>query len=219
MKEFLNLYNEQLSNARESLYKQQLEKYGESVARKLVEDSIVGLVCRVRAGANNSKASKFEIKLASDLESYRELIQKKEARLNKIEEATSLAIRDINNIIMNTLLNNNSIEVEFDKKHVLAKKDFKRLLIVGNEMLPKNYHIQPTVDNTDLKFIGHTGGGDILYHSCRIPSREIYAIRLDENRLFNYFVECPLALINSKFVHSAKIELVTPELLQKIIIK
>jgi len=233
MQNHIELFLKQLSELPPSGYKTQLEKYGEAVLRNIINNSIISLIAEIRITENtpafklheadiNIKTTKFipiKIKLPCDLEVLNELIYKQAPRMEKINEASSKVSAIINNHFMNYILSDINITVNLTKEAIFEKRENKRVIIIGNDVLDLNYPIQPTIDNSSLRFIGDTLEGDLLFHSSRIPSRDIYTIDLTKDKPLVYHIKDSLTIFNNEFIHIAGLELVNPELLRKYTIK
>ena len=233
MKNYIELFFNQLSELPASGYKTQLEKYGESVLRNIISNSIINYIADIKITKNipsfklheadlNIKTDKYipvRIKLSSDLEVLNELVYKQAPRMDKINEASLKASSIINNHFLNYILSDINITVNLTKEAVFEKRENARLIIIGNDVLDLNYTIQPTIDNDSLRFIGNTLEGDILFHSRRIPSRSIYTIDLVDEKPLIYHVKDSLTIFNNEFIHLGGMELVNPELLRKFTIK
>ena len=233
MQNYIDLFFSQLSELPTSGYKTQLEKYGETVLTGIIDKSIISLIAEIRITKKtpafklheadiNIRTDKFlplEIKLASDLEVLNELVYKQSPNMNKISDAVEKAALIINDNFMNYILSDTGINVELSKKAIFEKRANRRVIIIGNGVLELSNTIQPTIDSTSLKFIGDTVEGDLLFHSSRIPSRSIYTVDLSESKPVVYHVKDALTIINNKFIHTAGMELVNPEMLRRFTIK
>jgi len=233
MQNHIELFLKQLSELPPSGYKTQLEKYGEAVLRNIISNSIISLIAEIRITENtpafklheadiNIKTNKYipiKIKLPCDLEVLNELVYKQVPRMDKINEASNKVSAIINNNFMNYILSDINITVNLSKKAVFEKRENTRVIIIGNDVLDLNYPIQPTIDNTSLRFIGDTLEGDLLFHSSRIPSRDIYTVDLVEEKPLIYHIKDSLTIFNNEFIHVAGLELINPELLRKYTIK
>jgi len=229
MHNYVELFLNQLSELPPSGYKTQLSKYGETIVKNIIGGSIIGLIANIEITTETPKFKLHEsdlniktnkivpvrIKLPSDLEVLNELVYKQLPRLEKIQEATNKVILNINFHLMNCLLSDISVSVPLSKELIFNKKSYSRIIIVGNDVLALDYHIQPITDNTDLKFIGNTKEGDLLYHSCRIPSRSVYTIDLKENKPIRYSIKDSLTVYNNEYIHVAGVEIVNPDLIRR----
>lgn len=233
MQNYIELFFNQLSELPPSGYKTQLEKYGEAILRNIISNSVINHIATIKITKDtpafklhesdiNIKTDKFipiRIKLSSDLEVLNELVYKQAPRMDKINEASAQASSIINNHFLNYILSDVGITVNLNKKAVFEKRENMRLIIIGNDVLDLNYPIQPTVDNTSLRFVGNTLEGDILFHSSRIPARDIYTIDLVDDKPLVYYIKDSLTIFKNEFIHTAGMELINPELLRKYTIK
>ena len=227
MKNYVDTFKKQLQELPESGYKNQLIKYGEDVAKDLVNKSIIKLIADIKITDKNieyvvdelkenytEKIRPVRIELSYDLGIYEELIYKNSEKTREnIEKSTKKACELINNNFMNFICNENVKELSL-KKDIILSGTQSRIILVGNGVFGKDSHLKYAEDNKDLKFIGNHGSS-LVYHSMFIPPRTLYSIELNKEKLIEYVVKNPLTIFRNKYVHLSGIRMLNPDVITK----
>lgn len=233
MKNFIKLFEQQFNDLPNSGYKTQLGKYGKEVLESIINKSILSLIAEITI-TEQTPSFKYDevgknrtvpvmITLSSDLGVLKELVYKMLPINAKTKEDSDLAIEKavniINNTFMNYVLSDCNISIELPKEKIFQKRENTRILIIGNDLLGLDYPLSPTVDNTNLKFIGNSLESDLVFHSCYIPANTVYAIDLGADKLIEYSIKDALNVFNNKFIHGATMKVINPEIIRKYVVK
>lgn len=230
MKEYIDLYNEQLEKLPDSGYKTQLVKHGEVVASEILKKSIMNIIANIEITDKDIKYTLPEsdlmfkkvmikpstVKLSYDLGVCEELIYRLPPDASKVKKAIKKASSDINNHLLQYILVHDFNTIRLPLESILEKRNNLRVLLVGNVTIP-NLGIKP--DSTSLEYARSLENGDLIFHSYYIPVNTVYAIEVASNdKAIDYLVKHPLSVINNEFVHVSGIRLAKPELITRYLI-
>lgn len=224
---YTNLFKEQLNELPESNHKKQLEKYGENIIKEIIEKSIVGIIADVdttdkveysfhptNCNYKINKTLPVVLELSYDLGVFEQFVLGKQINLAKLEDAIGKVNIILNNSFLN-LINTETIKsMVMKKEQIFKKRPCKRILIVGNGIFGKADSLKPEESSADLKYLGKTKEGDVVFHSNIISPDVIFTIDLNKNKnCLSYKVKNPLSVVNNKFIHVGQMEILNPDLI------
>jgi hypothetical protein len=232
MTSYLDLFKEQLRVLPDSIHKKQLSKYGEIILSDIVDKSILGIISEIntteevgfsfhKADCTSSVNKTLPVvsKLSYDLGIYEQFVLGKQVNLARLEESISDINMNINNNFVN-LVNSEIIKtLSLTRDKILSKKYLKRLLMVGNGVFGKEDILKPEETSGDLKYLGKTKVGDVVFHSSCVPFRTIISIDLCDKKCLEYKMKSPLALVNNNFIHEGQMEIVDSDLITRYTLK
>jgi hypothetical protein len=228
MQNYIKLFREQLDKLPNSGYKLQLTKHGENVVNSIFKRSIIDLIAEITITGEDIKHTIVEhsfsnvvkpvnLLLSHDLGVCEELIYNMDPNFQKISEASTKLAYAINNQFMNNILTFNFKTLESPINVVLEKREYPRVIIVGNNTIKQ---LPSIVDSYDLKFITNSINGDPIFHSNHIPTRVVFTIDLNpEKKALEYIVRNPLTVENNHFKHSTGMYLKNSDAITKYFIE
>lgn len=232
MQKYLELYNNQLSELKDSGYKKQLLIYGEEVAKNIFKKSIFNLISDIsiteeevryklhEADVNlrTSRTVPVVVQLPYDLGVFEEIIYKQPPNIEKVKEAINKATLKLNYHFMNLILSETIPCVStLTKEQVMSKMNVQRVLIIGNNILPLATELTHQQDANDLTLLGQNTHGDFIYHSRRVPEKTVISIDLNKEKLIDYKVKNPLTIISNQYVHKASISIKNPDVVKRYV--